>query len=148
MLLFIFLFTSINISLFLFFFSPFFSCLTTKIENYAIERAEYLALTDIFSHPSNLKYGENLYWVKGKEPTCEDAVTAWYREILKYDFEKPRFSHDTGHFTQVVWRNTTQIGCAASQSPKTKKIYIVCNYYYPGNVLKHFKENVLYPSYW
>jgi hypothetical protein len=35
----------------------------------------------------------------------------WYGEIAKYDFRRGGFSMDTGHFTQVVWRSTTTIGC-------------------------------------
>ncbi|RWS13671.1 hypothetical protein B4U79_05123, partial [Dinothrombium tinctorium] len=118
----------------------------SQLEKYAISRAEELAKTDHFAHPKNLPYGENLYYKKGRIPTCVDAVNAWYKEIKYYNYDSPRFSRKTGHFTQIVWKGTTDMGCASSQSPRTRRIYIVCNYYPPGNVRGQFKANVPYQS--
>lgn len=106
-----------------------------------------MAKTDIFAHPAKLKYGENLYWRSGRTPTCGDAVIAWYNEIALYNFDQPKFSPKTGHFTQLVWRESKKIGCAAAQSPRTKRVYIACNYFPPGNVRGRYKENVIYPDY-
>jgi hypothetical protein len=40
------------------------------------------------------------------------AVDGWGLERESYDFNKPTgFSEKTGHFTQVVWGNTTSVGC-------------------------------------
>jgi hypothetical protein len=33
--------------------------------------------------------------------------------VSRYDFRKPGHSLDTGAFTQLVWRETTAMGCAA-----------------------------------
>ncbi|XP_074593102.1 Golgi-associated plant pathogenesis-related protein 1-like [Brevipalpus obovatus] len=117
------------------------------LERFAMKRAEYMAQTDIFAHPKKLKYGENLYWRSGNVPTCENAVLAWYNEISLYNYDFPRFSPKTGHFSQLVWRESKKIGCAAAESPKSGRIYIACNYYPPGNVRGRFEENVLYPDY-
>ncbi len=39
-----------------------------------------------------------------------------------------------GHYTQVIWRNTTQVGCAIATNPNGKYI-LVCNYNPPGNYI-------------
>lgn len=34
-------------------------------------------------------------------------------EEKMYDYSKPTgFTHETGHFTQTVWKGTKQLGCA------------------------------------
>ena len=41
------------------------------------------------------------------------SVDAWGLERTDYNFKKPTgFSEKTGHFTQLVWGNTTSVGCA------------------------------------
>ncbi|RWS24429.1 hypothetical protein B4U80_02575 [Leptotrombidium deliense] len=120
-----------------------------KLEKFAAMRAQQLAKTDIFAHPKKLAYGENLYYLKGRNPTCADAMNAWYnKEIGLYNWHNPGFSHPTGHFTQVLWKATTHVGCASSQSPRTRRIYIVCNYDPPGNVHTQFRANVPPPMYY
>jgi hypothetical protein len=48
---------------------------------------------------------------------------------------------ETGHFTQVVWRQTTQLGCGVSTC-RGMDIW-VCEYDPPGNVQGHYRQNVL-----
>lgn len=83
-----------------------------------------------------------------------------------YDFSKPTgFSEETGHFTQLVWKGTREVGCAAVDcgltDPDGEKgedgdvgwkraqgWYVVCEYGPAGNVvgsddsLKYFRMNV------
>ena len=72
----------------------------------------------------------------------KDATENWYDEINLYYFSKPRFSSGTADFTQVVWKNTTKLGCAASKAKKNINIIVVCNYNRPGNYLGGYEENV------
>ncbi|KIJ56982.1 hypothetical protein M422DRAFT_85976, partial [Sphaerobolus stellatus SS14] len=77
-------------------------------------------------------YGENLAWgPPGFKPT--DAVNLWNSEKNQYNPGKPIMSH----FTQVVWRNTSQVGCASTTCPRLINndvgIMYVCEYNPPGN---------------
>eukprot|EP00208_Stichococcus_sp_RCC1054_P007253 CAMPEP_0206144092 /NCGR_PEP_ID=MMETSP1473-20131121/22946_1 /ASSEMBLY_ACC=CAM_ASM_001109 /TAXON_ID=1461547 /ORGANISM="Stichococcus sp, Strain RCC1054" /LENGTH=144 /DNA_ID=CAMNT_0053539787 /DNA_START=209 /DNA_END=640 /DNA_ORIENTATION=+ len=38
-------------------------------------------------------------------------INAFVNEVWMYDFDKPGFSSGTGHFTQVVWKSTWEVGC-------------------------------------
>lgn len=66
----------------------------------------------------------------------------WYNERLLFDFERPNFSPLTGHFTQIVWKSTTDLGCGVAISKQTGNIYAVCHYNQPGNVDGQFQMNV------
>ena len=65
--------------------------------------ADYLAENETLEHAPNLQLGENLYQ-SGKPPPkepCTEATKLFYGEVKNYDFDKPGFSANTGHFTQV-----------------------------------------------
>lgn len=89
-------------------------------------------------------YGENLAEGFGS-PTL--AVDGWAAEEKKYDYSSGHFSEATGHFTQLVWENTKQVGCGAVKCNNDAENgahgwYLVCEYSPPGNVVGQFKENV------
>ena len=93
-------------------------------------------------HSGNPSLGENIYF--GGPPGTIDlktAVDTWYEEVKKYNFKSPGFSADTGHFTQVVWRDSREIGCGAATCPEGD--ILVCNYSPGGNVQGQYKDNVL-----
>jgi uncharacterized protein YkwD len=71
----------------------------------------------------------------------EAVVKMWYDEISQYRFPSGGFSMQTGHFTQVVWRGTSQVGCGHSQC-KGLDIW-VCEYDPPGNWEGQYRDNVL-----
>ena len=58
--------------------------------------------------------GENIYKVEGFAPTGTDVVDAWYAEIEDYKYGRIGnvcTGGITGHFTQVMWSMTREIGC-------------------------------------
>ncbi|KAI8577656.1 hypothetical protein K450DRAFT_282434 [Umbelopsis ramanniana AG] len=94
----------------------------------------------VFQH-SGGPYGENLAMGYGD---WKSVVSAWYNEEKNYDYSKPGFSSSTGHFTQVVWVSTTQIGCGVKKCSNQGNAPIyTCSYAPPGNYLGEFEKNVL-----
>jgi pathogenesis-related protein 1 len=64
-----------------------------------------------------------------------DAVKAWESEKPNYRGQPLGLSNsaDIGHYTQMVWRHSKQIGCAKAEC--RGNLIVVCNYDPPGNVL-------------
>ncbi len=95
-----------------------------------------------FYHNSDNKgHGENLAWGTTGRYLSGDFVQMWYDEIKDYNFNNPGFSMGTGHFTQVVWKNTSKVGCAPATC--NNGTLLVCNYSPPGNYIDQFKQEVL-----
>jgi hypothetical protein len=86
--------------------------------------------------------GQNLGYMYGQEMTGQAVSDMWYEEIAQYDFKNGKFSSATGHFTQLVWRGTTQMGIARATA-SDGSIYAVANYIPAGNVVGQFDKNVL-----
>ncbi|KAJ6639770.1 Protein PRY2, partial [Pseudolycoriella hygida] len=131
--------------------SPNVSARSTDINTHAQNWANYLAKTDKFIH-SNGPYGENLYKIWGgstdKNSIIADAIRAFYSEIKYYDWKHPGFSMKTGHFTQLIWKSSIEIGVGIATFPdkRYKQRTVVCiNYRPPGNVSNQFSQNVLPP---
>jgi len=89
-------------------------------------------------------YGENLAAGTGSSYGIDAAIKSWTDESSSYDPSNPQASH----FTQVVWKGTTQVGCAVAEcsgifpSSYGQAQYYVCEYSPQGNVIGEFAENV------
>ena len=105
--------------------------------------AQQVADKCIFAH-SALPYGENIgLYGAGGDPAAIFKV--WYNEQSAYSFAAPGFGENTGHFTQVVWKGTSQLGCAVSVCAAGIPVpgwnhqgaasLLVCEYDPPGNML-------------
>jgi hypothetical protein len=92
-----------------------------------------------FAHSSS-GYGENLAAGTSGALDADAVVAMWAREEERYDWKRPGFSMKTGHFTQVVWKDTLAVGCATVTCGG--KDTWVCNYEPPGNVDGDFALNV------
>lgn len=75
----------------------------------------------------------------------KNATESWYEEIHQYDFDNPEFSQQCGHFTQVVWKNTTAFGIGVGFGDDGRRAVVVARYSPPGNYLGQFPENVPQP---
>ncbi|MBC8111811.1 MAG: hypothetical protein H7Y04_12185 [Verrucomicrobia bacterium] len=85
-------------------------------------------------HRPNNKYGENIYWSSGMNSTPNNVVDSWADERKDFDFVTQTCRggwYPCGHYTQVIWENTTEVGCAVAK--RGSEEYWVCNYNPPGN---------------
>lgn len=90
-----------------------------------------------FAH-SGGPYGENLALGCNEVTGCVDL---WGDEREQFNFNDPGFSEATGHFTQLVWKDTTTVGCG-SRLCGTRGWYLVCEYWPRGNVIGQFEDQV------
>ena len=99
----------------------------------AQEWADYLAAHQQFFHRRNSHYGENLFEITGGRATPANVVNDWAAESRNYEYRVNACRGVCGHYTQIVWRDTLQVGCAAARSGRTE--VWVCNYDPPGNFI-------------
>lgn len=65
-----------------------------------------------------------------------------YAEEALHQYGKEPTTLKTGHFTQVVWRDSTELGVGMARN-RNGEVYVVCNYNPAGNFLGSFTDNVL-----
>lgn len=63
-----------------------------------------------------------------------------YEEIKLHTFGVEPKNLNSGHFTQVVWKESKELGVAFAKNGG--KVIVVANYSPPGNFIGHFAENV------
>ena len=90
-----------------------------------------------FEHSTH-QYGENLY-VSTSQSEGTRAVESWASEVADYDYASNRCRAMCGHYTQIVWRDSTRVGCAYADCDtltgagfSSGRLW-VCNYDPPGN---------------
>ena len=107
--------------------------------------AQVHADTCPFGH-SGSGYGESLAWAT-YDMRVSQVVQLWYDEEPDYDYKNPGFSNKTGHFTQIIWKATTEIGRAFVTRCGSDRPYVwVCQYNPSGNYIGQFAENVFSPK--
>ncbi|XP_014471137.1 PREDICTED: uncharacterized protein LOC106742563 isoform X2 [Dinoponera quadriceps] len=110
--------------------------------------ANILAARGRLEHRANIDYGENLYCMWSSNPKTvvggEEPVNEWYAEETQHQYGKEPTTLKTGHFTQVIWRDSTELGVGMARN-RNGEVYVVCNYNPAGNFLGSFMENVLPP---
>ena len=113
-------------------------------QNYANKISKINSLEHSNNEYKEEPLGENIYVIQGMKPTGKEMTKAWYDEINKYSFDSKKFISGTGHFTQIVWKNTKEVGFGIAQA-KDGSYFCVANYFPCGNFLGEFDENVLKP---
>jgi len=106
---------------------------SARLAAVAQEWADFLLAHREFEHRSKRMYGENLFQTTGADPhaTVIEVVQAWADEVKDYDYKSNGCRRVCGHYTQIVWKDTKQVGCAVARDP-FREVW-VCNYDPPGN---------------
>ena len=88
------------------------------------------------AHDERSLWGKNLFGGGGRAYTALDAARDWYSEISKFHYGVLNGSnwYASGHYTQMVWRNTTQVGMGQAVC-SDGSIVIVAEYDPPGNYM-------------
>jgi uncharacterized protein YkwD len=96
------------------------------------EWARRLAGTGRLTH-SGTATGENLWIGTAGAFSVEGIIGSWtaeraaFRRAQRWDDDFPH----VGHYTQMVWRGTTAVGCAVARGGGND--VLVCRYQPPGN---------------
>merc|ERR1712215_20615 len=87
--------------------------------------------------------GQNVYWSSVMMKTQKeqlkgvvDAIKSWYSEVKKpftTSIDPFKWNSACGHYTQVVWAETSEVGCGFSSNKAGTNI--VCNYAVGGNMI-------------
>lgn len=112
-----------------------------ELSNYAREWANNLSSSCNLQHRQNNKYGENLAMANGMGNNPATYVKLWESEKTAFD---AHFGNKNakccggnfagyGHYSQIVWRTTTQVGCAMVTCADGSTM-VVCNYNPAGNM--------------
>ncbi|KAK2534022.1 Crisp2 [Columba livia] len=90
---------------------------------------------------TNVQCGENIFMSTGPF-SWANVVQTWYDEEkdFEYGIGAKKEGAVIGHFTQVVWWNSKEIGCAVAYCPNHQyKYYYVCQYCPMGNLRSSMK---------
>ena len=105
--------------------------------------ASQMSRSRIFAHSRQVSgarpQGENLWMGTRDAYSYADMAEGWVEEQRLYHggsinqaISSGTFG-DTGHYTQIIWRGTWQVGCAVASNAQDD--YLVCRYLPAGNVM-------------
>jgi pathogenesis-related protein 1 len=102
-----------------------------ELASRAQDWAQTLLAKNQFVHRPKSPYGENLFEIPGAQASSAEVVGAWVAESKNYDYRSNGCRGTCGHYTQIVWRATTELGCAFARGIR-REVW-VCEYSPPGN---------------
>ncbi len=112
---------------------------STDVAAFAQQWADSLANfndCNIKHHSNELGYGENIFGGSSADLFKGiDAANSWYQEKEKYTYSRLGEGNwfETGHYTQMIWKTTTQVGLGMATCP-SGGVVVVGNYSPAGNI--------------
>ena len=113
---------------------------SARLAGEAQQWAETLARANKFEHASDRSgAGENLWMGPAGRYSAEAMIDGFVEE--KRHFKPGRFPdvsrtgswHDIGHYTQLIWPATQDVGCAVARGQSND--ILVCRYFPAGNMI-------------
>ena len=84
--------------------------------------------------------GENIAYSETKEP--KKIFETWLNKDKNYETNSNKFLKANAHYTQIIWKNTKEIGISMSYDEENNRYCTVILYNPPGNTLGSFHENI------
>jgi len=106
--------------------------------NDVAQQAQAYAERCSFEHSGTKGLGENIY-ASSNAVTPAKVVESWVSEKQNYTYATNSCTKVCGHYTQVVWRDSTKLGCGHASCKTNSPFgsgnweFWVCNYQPPGN---------------
>ena len=123
----------------------------SELEKIAQTHAEKLILSQTYQTSENIykgqSIGENRFICYNNIQVCINATYAtdnWYKESKTYNYDDPHSGPCPNRFTQMVWKESKQLGCGASCLGD--KCIGICHYYPAGNNFTQYTLNVFPPK--
>lgn len=120
-----------------------------KLAKYSKQWANQMAKgkhCQMYHRSGSPPFGENLYrstaiiWTDGRREispvNINNVVQVWANEERWYDYKRNRCQpgQQCGHYTQIVWKDTKEVGCAMNVCADKSQTW-VCSYNPPGNYI-------------
>lgn len=101
----------------------------------AQEWAEHLSSIGELEHDRGRRVGQNLFFSSQDGMRPSFVVGQWAAESKDYDERRFKCSRGEvcGHFTQIIWRETKEVGCGVASGDRGE--FWVCYYAPPGNII-------------
>lgn len=115
---------------------------SAKLADHAKKWAQTLAVSDMFEHApvgADGGEGENLWTGTRGDYALEEMIGFFIDEGKQFkrgvfpDVSTTGQWQDVGHYTQLVWKDTREVGCALATN--AKRDILVCRYWPAGNVI-------------
>uniref|UniRef100_A0A0N5AYA1 SCP domain-containing protein n=1 Tax=Syphacia muris TaxID=451379 RepID=A0A0N5AYA1_9BILA len=89
-------------------------------------------------YPELVGIGENIHLSLGDQhqhlPSGEEITDLWANEAENFDFDNPRWHPNIQHFTQMIWKDTYEMGVARYWNTVKNCVAVVAFYRSPANV--------------
>lgn len=114
---------------------------SARLADHAKTWSQALAVSDMMEHSvaaANANEGENLWFGTRDDYTPEEMIGFFIAEGKLFkpgrvpDISTTGRWEDVGHYTQLIWQDTREVGCALTSNPR--RDVLVCRYAPAGNI--------------